>query len=433
MPKLEANTNNPIDLNDDFQYVMTVLEHSQQSLFITGRAGTGKSTLLRHFRDHTKKRVVTLAPTGIAALNIGGQTIHSFFKFPAKTISRAKILPRRNKKLFKKIDIIIIDEVSMVRADLLDNIDFFLRINREDPRPFGGVQMVFFGDLFQLPPVVSYQEEAMLVQANYESPYFFSAMVFKEYEFEMVELQKVYRQDNRHFVRLLDNIRLNKMDYDDLETLNERCIPDVLADDYYITLATTNAIVNQLNDKRLRRLLSPELTFVASISGEFSNRTFPTEQILKLREGAQVMFVKNDPQRRYVNGTIGKITQLTPDQIIVEIQQRDDSIKRIDVERVDWEIIKYDLNDKGEIEGKVAGSFKQYPLRLAWAVTIHKSQGKTFERIVIDLGRGAFAAGQTYVALSRCTTLEGIILKNPIRPRDIMIDERIIDFYENKR
>jgi ATP-dependent DNA helicase PIF1 len=237
----------PIDYNSDFQYVMTVLENSDKSLFVTGRAGTGKSTLLRLFRDRTKKKVVTLAPTGIAALNIGGQTIHSFFSFPAKVLSRSKIQPRRNKRLFKKVQTIIIDEVSMVRADMMDNIDYFLRINREDPRPFGGVQMVFFGDLFQLPPVISTEEEHELLASQYESPYFFSAKVFSEYPFETVQLYKVYRQNNRNFIKLLDRVRMNQIDYDDLETLNERCIPDVLADDFYITLATTNLIVNQLN------------------------------------------------------------------------------------------------------------------------------------------------------------------------------------------
>ncbi|MGB0862332.1 MAG: ATP-dependent DNA helicase [Saprospiraceae bacterium] len=423
----------PIDYNDDFQYVMTVLENSEKSLFVTGRAGTGKSTLLRLFRDTSKKKVVTLAPTGIAALNIGGQTIHSFFSFPAKVLNRSKIQPRRNKRLFKKVKTIIIDEVSMVRADMMDNIDYFLRINREDPRPFGGVQMVFFGDLFQLPPVISTEEEHELMASQYESPYFFSAKVFKEYPFETVQLYKVYRQNNRNFIKLLDRVRMNQIDYDDLETLNERCIPDVLADDFYITLATTNLIVNQLNEKRLKKLLSPEVVFTARISGEFSGRAYPTDDILRLKDGAQVMFVKNDSKRRFVNGTIGKIISLTQEQILVEILNENGTVRQLEVEREEWEILKYELNAKGEIESKVKGTFKQYPLRLAWAITIHKSQGKTFEKIIINLGRGAFAAGQTYVALSRCTSLQGIILKTPVVPRDIMIDERIIDFFESTR
>lgn len=422
-----------LDLNDDFQYVLTTLENTDTSLFITGRAGTGKSTLLRLFRDRTRKKAVTLAPTGIAALNIGGQTIHSFFKFPAKAIGRDKIRPRRNKKLFKSIDLIIIDEVSMVRADMMDNIDYFLRVNREDPSPFGGVQMVFFGDLFQLPPVVSTPEEHQLMHDHYESPYFFSAHVFAEYPFEMVELYRVYRQNNRHFIRLLDRVRMNQMDYDDLETLNARCLPDLLTDDYYVTLASTNAIVNQLNEKRLKRLHSPEVIFTASVTGDFSERAYPADEILRLKEGSQVMFVKNDPQRRYVNGTIGVIETLTPDLIIVEIVNEQGLAKRIEVEKAEWEMIEYSLSAAGEIEPKVKGTYKQYPLRLAWAMTIHKSQGKTFDRIIINLGRGAFAPGQTYVALSRCTTLDGIVLKQPLTPRDFIIDERIIHFFENAR
>ncbi len=428
-----SNSLSPIELNDDFKYVLDALEKTNQSLFVTGRAGTGKSTLLRLFRDTTQKKVVTLAPTGIAALNIGGQTIHSFFGFPPKALSKADIRPRRNKSLYKKVDLIIIDEVSMIRADMMDNIDYFLRINRNDPRPFGGVHMVFFGDLFQLPPVISTEEEMVLMTSNYDSPYFFSAKVFSEYDFEMVELYKVYRQENRGFVRLLDRVRMNRIDYDDLETLNERYDPDLEDDDFYITLAVTNLIVNQLNEQRLKRLLTPQVVFPSSTVGDVSGRTFPAEEILRLKEGAQVMFVKNDKKRRYVNGTIGKIIQLTQNQIIVEILDAKGTIKNLEVEREEWDIIKYRLNEKGDLEGKPIGTYKQYPLRLAWAITIHKSQGKTFEKIIVNLGRGAFAAGQTYVALSRCTTLGGIVLKTPIRPRDIMIDQRIIDFFENAR
>lgn len=425
-----------IELNSDFAYVLKELnkkEETPRSFFITGRAGTGKSTLLRLFRDTTKKKVVTLAPTGIAALNIEGQTIHSFFKFPPKAISRSSILPRRNKGLYKKIEVVIIDEISMVRADMLDNIDYFLRINRDDNRPFGGVQMVFFGDLFQLPPVVTQEEQFLLQKLNYESPYFFSANVLKNVEFETIELYKVYRQANRNFIRLLDSVRMNQLDYDDMDTLNERCITEEMEDDYYITLAATNSIVNEINEKKLKKLLTPEIAFTCITTGNVGERAFPTEQILRLKEGAQVMFVKNDLNRRFVNGTIGKIVELTQDQILVTAPNHQGYLQTIAVERTTWEIIRYELNSKGEIEAKTIGEFKQYPLRLAWAVTIHKSQGKTFDKIIINLGQGAFETGQTYVALSRCTTLQGIILKQPIRPRDIMIDERIIDFYESTR
>jgi ATP-dependent exoDNAse (exonuclease V) alpha subunit len=422
-----------IEINDDFKYVLEELENTKKSFFITGRAGTGKSTLLRMFRDRTKKKLVTLAPTGIAALNVDGQTIHSFFKFPPKTINQSSIKPRRNKRLYKKIDVIIIDEISMVRADMMDNIDYFLRLNRDNMQPFGGVQMIFFGDLFQLPPVITRQEQEIFKQLGYLSQYFFDANVFEDNEFETIELHKVYRQEQRHFIRLLDNVRMNQIDFDDLETLNERCVTDMIADDYYITLATTNNIVNQLNEKKLKRLPSPEVVFSGSTTGSFGERTFPTDQLLRLKEGAQVMFVKNDAQRRFVNGTIGKITRLTSNEIIVTAPNHKGELRQINVERTEWEIIRYELNEKGEISSKTVGEFKQYPLRLAWAVTIHKSQGKTFDKVIINLGRGAFESGQTYVALSRCTTLEGIILKQPIRPRDIINDERVIDFYESSR
>lgn len=418
----------PIIFSKDFEEALNVIE-SGKSAFITGRAGTGKSTLLRLFRDMAQAKVVVLAPTGLAALNIQGQTIHSFFGFPPKPLTKRDIKKRRNHKLYKKIDTIIIDEVSMVRADMLDNIDYFLRINRQRDMPFGGVQMIFFGDLFQLPPVVSSQEERHLFRYTYESPYFFSAKVMEEFQVEMVELNTVYRQTDRRFVRLLDAVRSNQLDYDDIEELNERWVTTLLADDYYITLSARNAQVNELNKRKLKKLSGEEFTFLASVTGNFSSNVFPTDLALKLKVGAQVMFVKNDPKRRYVNGTIGKIVDLWHGMIRVAIQ-KDGRQQTVEVEKTEWEILKYRLNKKNEIESEAVGTFTQYPLRLAWAITIHKSQGKTFEKVIIDLGRGAFASGQSYVALSRCTTLEGIILKQKIRQRDILVDDRIVEFYE---
>lgn len=423
----------PIELSDDFRYALDLLEKHNTSMFITGKAGTGKSTLLQLFRNTTKKRVVVLAPTGIAALNVHGQTIHSFFGFPAKPITKKDIKPRRYKKMYQKIDTIIIDEISMVRADMMDNIDYFLRINCENPAPFGGKQIVFFGDLFQLPPVVNREEEVYFT-LQYDSPYFFSAMVFNDFHIEPFELRKVYRQDNIHFIKLLDRVRTNRIDWDDIETLNERHLPsEIKTDDSYIVLSTVNYIVNQLNNRRLQELNAPEVTYIGKVEGNFNERTFPTDLILKLKVGAQVMFVKNDPERRFVNGTLGKVHELTPDKIKVSIQKDEDKEEIIEVAQVEWEILKYKMKTEGgmsEIGTEAAGSFKQYPLRLAWAVTIHKSQGKTFDKVVIDLGRGAFAHGQTYVALSRCRTFEGILLKQKIRPQDVMLDERIVQYYE---
>jgi ATP-dependent DNA helicase PIF1 len=421
----------PIEINSDFKYALNVLDKTNESVFLTGRAGTGKSTLLRLFRKTTKKKIIVLAPTGLAALNVQGQTIHSFFGFPPKPLAKSQIKPRKNRKLYEKLDMIVIDEISMVRADMMDNIDYFLRINRRINEPFGGVQMLFVGDLFQLPPVVASNEEALLIQQNYESPFFFSAEVFQHFDFEMIELREVFRQESRHFVRILDEIRLNQFDRDTLEDLNERVIPESLTYDFYITLSPRNALVNSINKERLAKLPDEEYTFIASVTGNFKPSAFPAEAVLKLRRNAQVMFVKNDQKRRFVNGSIGKIVQISNDFIKVEMEE-DGNRKVIDVEKVEWEILRYSVNMKNEIETQTLGTFTQYPLTLAWAITIHKSQGKTFEKIIVDMGKGAFAAGQTYVALSRCKTLEGIVLTRPIHPKDIFTDERIVEFYENK-
>ena len=424
----------PLELSKDFQYALDVFEKTDRSLFVTGRAGTGKSTLLQLFRNTTRKKTVVLAPTGVAALNVKGQTIHSFFGFPAKPLNKSDIRKRKNHKLYKNIEVLIIDEISMVRADMLDNIDYFLRVNRGNMiDPFGGVQVIFFGDLFQLPPIVSTEVERNLFRTIYESPYFFSAQVFEEgFVMEKLELRKTYRQESRHFIRLLDAVRVNQLDYEDLEDLNERHEPDFKSSDFYITLSTRNAIVDQINERELNRLNTEEFTFLASISGNFNPKLFPTEAALKLKKGAQVMFVKNDPRRRFVNGTIGRIKSIDPGGIVVEIDEQNGK-RSIEVEKLEWEIQRYQVSkeDQSKIEAEVVGTFKQYPLRLAWAITIHKSQGKTFDKVIIDLGRGAFEHGQTYVALSRCRTLEGIVLKQKIQLKDIMVDDRIVEFYES--
>ncbi len=425
----------PLELSEDFKYALDLMDKSPHNLFITGRAGTGKSTLLQLFRNTTRKKLVVLAPTGIAALNVQGQTIHSFFGFPPRLLNRQEIRRRRNRKLYQRLETLVIDEISMVRADLLDNIDYFLRLNRDNNKPFGGVQVLFFGDLFQLPPVVSTPVEKQLFQTTYDSPFFFSAKVFKDdFVMETVELRKTYRQKSRNFIRLLDAVRVNQADEDDLADLNERHQPDFELEDYYITLSARNATVNSINSRKLAQQPGPELTFTASISGSFQPHLYPTSEILGLRLGSQVMFIKNDPERKFVNGTIGKVTKLHPDKVEVTVRENDKE-RVIDVAKLEWEVLKYKAEpiDKGEIETQVLGTFKQYPLRLAWAITIHKSQGKTFDRVIIDLGKGAFAHGQTYVALSRCRTLEGIVLKQMLRPRDIQVDERIVEFYEGSR
>jgi ATP-dependent DNA helicase PIF1 len=434
----------PLELNSDFTFALDVLEKTAKNLFITGRAGTGKSTLLHLFRNTTRKKCVVLAPTGVAALNVQGQTIHSFFGFPGKFFGPEDIKKRKDRRLYLKMEVLIIDEISMVRAEMIDHIDRFLRINRENPEPFGGVQLVFFGDLFQLPPVVASPEEQQFFQTYYDSPYFFSAKVFREtdiytatggyFELEMMELTKVYRQEARHFIRLLDAVRMGEVDYDDLEDLNVRYVKDFNDKNYFITLSPRNAVVDDINSRELRNLIDAEFSFVAELTGAFDAKQAPCEPILKLKLGAQVMFVKNDPKREFVNGTIGKIVRLTQDNIVVQVEDRDGMQKNLEVERQTWDIMRYSLADGGaNISTESVGSFKQYPLRLAWAMTIHKSQGKTFDKVIIDLSGGAFEAGQTYVALSRCRTLGGIVLKQPIRPNDIRVDERIVDFYKQQR
>jgi ATP-dependent exoDNAse (exonuclease V) alpha subunit len=425
-----------LELNTDFKIALDLIEKEGKNLFITGRAGTGKSTLLQLFRNTTRKKAVVLAPTGVAALNVQGQTIHSFFGFPPRLISAREISKRKDRRLYRNMEVLIIDEISMVRADMLDNIDYFLRLNRDSPLPFGGVQVVFFGDLFQLPPVVASDFEQEIFSTSYDSAFFFSAQVFQRgFEIEMLELRKVYRQDNRHFLRLLDGIRLNHADQDDLDELNERFEPNFEPEDFYITLSARNATSDRINQRELGKIDLPERKYLATVTGEFNPTQYPAEAALSLKIDAQVMLLKNDPDRRYVNGTIGKIVALGNEFIKIQIEEKSGDLKEIDIAPVTWEIIRYknDPTQTEDIQTEVIGTFTQFPLRLAWAVTIHKAQGKTFDRVIIDLGGGAFEHGQTYVALSRCRTLEGIVLRQRIRPQDILTDMRILDFYQQMR
>jgi ATP-dependent DNA helicase PIF1 len=425
-----------LELNTDFKIALDLIEKEGKNLFITGRAGTGKSTLLQLFRNTTRKKAVVLAPTGVAALNVQGQTIHSFFGFPPRMISAREISKRKDRRLYRNMEVLIIDEISMVRADMLDNIDYFLRLNRDSPLPFGGVQVVFFGDLFQLPPVVASDFEQEIFSTSYDSAFFFSAQVFQRgFEIEMLELRKVYRQDNRHFLRLLDGIRLNHADQDELDELNERFEPNFEPEDFYITLSARNATSDRINQRELGKIDLPERKYLATVTGEFNPTQYPAEAALSLKIDAQVMLLKNDPDRRYVNGTIGKIVALGNEFIKIQIEEKSGDLKEIDIAPVTWEIIRYknDPTQTEDIQTEVVGTFTQFPLRLAWAVTIHKAQGKTFDRVIIDLGGGAFEHGQTYVALSRCRTLEGIVLRQRIRPQDILTDMRILDFYQQMR
>jgi hypothetical protein len=386
---------------------------------------------LKYFRSKTKKNIVVLAPTGIAAINVTGSTIHSFFRFPLDVIEPNRITKNEDRvQLFAKLDIIIIDEISMVSADMMDGIDYALRLHRENNLPFGGVQMVFFGDLYQLPPVVVGQELKNYFNTEFGSPYFFSAHVFRQFNFRIIELQRIFRQSDPSFIGLLNNIREGKTIQNELSNLNTRVVPNFAAqrDDLFITLATTNAIADSENHRRLNHLTTSAQTYQATIQGTFEESAYPTDFLLTLKKSAQIMMTKNDPSKRWVNGTIGKISNLKEATIEVEIEG-----SKYEVEKAVWEVIEYKYNrDEKKIGPLVKGSFTQYPVKLAWAVTIHKSQGRTFDQVVIDLGNGAFAHGQTYVALSRCRSFEGIILKQNIRTFDVIVDPKVRAFMKQR-
>jgi ATP-dependent exoDNAse (exonuclease V) alpha subunit len=422
-----------IDLTPEASAALTLFEATRQHVFLTGRAGTGKSTLLQHFRDTTRKRLAVLAPTGVAAVNVQGQTIHSFFGFgPGITPEKARRQATAKKQLYRNLQAIVIDEISMVRADLLDCIDTFLRLN--GPRtgePFGGVQMILIGDLYQLPPVVQADEEELFV-THYASPFFFDAKVLQQAPFDVVQLTKVYRQRDADFVDLLDAVRTATLDSQQLAALNARCNADLTGIDreQYVGLVTTNAMADRINALHLDRIDHPAYAFTGTVSGTFNRPQLPTDETLTLKADARIMMLNNEARGKWVNGTLGHVAA---------IEDRDDAISiRVELESgytgkiqpFTWESIRYLFNPRTQqIESEVVGSFTQYRLRLAWGSTIHKAQGKTFDRVVVDLGRGTFAPGQAYVALSRCRSLEGLVLRKPLRPEYVQIDPRVQAFF----
>ena len=436
----------PDTSNREFQDALNLVKYTRQSLFLTGKAGTGKSTFLRYVTDNIKKKYVVLAPTGIAAINAGGSTLHSFFKLPFHpllpddpnlSLQKGRIheffkYAKPHRKLLEKLELIIIDEISMVRADIIDTVDRILRVYSHNLRePFGGKQLLLVGDVFQLEPVVKSDEREILARF-YPNPYFFSARVFGQIDLVSIELKKVYRQSDPTFIGVLDHIRGGTAGAADLQLLNTRfgaaVSPAAEKDkDMYITLATRRDNVDYINERHLAELPGEPEIFCGEIRGEFPESSLPTQRELVLKPGAQIIFIKNDYERRWVNGTIGTVNGFDMDGSTLYITTDDG--RECDVKRESWRNIRYTYNEeKKQVEEEELGTFTQFPVRLAWAITVHKSQGLTFSRAVIDFTGGVFAGGQTYVALSRCTSLEGIRLKKPITRADIFVRPEITEF-----
>ena len=424
------------EANKEIELAWQFVEHTNTSIFLTGKAGTGKTTFLKRIVENTSKCKVVVAPTGVAAINAGGVTIHSFFQLPLSPFIPNTIIKNKfdfsndKRKIIRSLDLLIIDEISMVRSDLLDAIDSVLRRFRDHTKPFGGVQLLMIGDLQQLTPVVTNEEAAML-EAYYDTPYFFGSKALRQISYVTIELNKVYRQQNAEFLTLLNHIRVGNPSADDLAKLNERYQPEFrpTAEQHYIRLTTHNATADKYNDSELAHLDKPEYKYNANVDGNFPEYSYPTDKQLTLRKGAQVMFIKNDPKGEYYNGKIGVVTSLDAKKIYVRCP---DDGNVIEVAPQVWENAKYVVNPTtNEIETEIQGTFSQFPLRLAWAITIHKSQGLTFEHAIIDAGR-SFAPGQVYVALSRCRTLEGLVLASKLSQHAIINDVRVESYISHQ-
>jgi uncharacterized protein YpbB len=436
--------------NHYFQLAARFVNQTNRHLFLTGKAGTGKTTFLRHIREHSPKKMAIVAPTGVAAINAGGVTMHSFFQLPLgafipsqrsgwnsnshlfntpQTLFKNLRLSNDKRLLMRELELLVIDEVSMLRADLLDAIDIILRnIRRQPLLPFGGVQMLYIGDLFQLPPVVN-NEEWEVLKEHYKSPFFFDAQALQQAPPVYLELKKIYRQHEQAFISLLNNIRNNQATGEDLQLLHQHYLPGYEApdDENCITLTTHNAKADNINQGRLQKLPGKLHEFKAEIGGDFNEKASPADVLLQLKEGAQVMFIKNDKgeSRRYYNGKIATIARITTDAIYVHFAGE---INEMEIEKETWRNIRYRYDQEADtIDEEELGTFKQYPVRLAWAITIHKSQGLTFNKAIIDAG-ASFAPGQVYVALSRLTSLQGLVLYSKLYPHAIHTDERVLDF-----
>jgi ATP-dependent DNA helicase PIF1 len=424
--------NNPIEITVEFEEALALVESGHSPIYITGRAGTGKSTLLRHLVENSTKNMVVLAPTGTAALNVGGQTIHSFFKFPPRPLNFSDISRSSNPGLFKSLATLVIDEASMVRADLLDAIDFSLRLNRNRMDvPFGGVQIVLFGDLYQLPPVVRSVEEKAAIATRYGTPFFFNALALRNAPLRVMELERVFRQRDPEFVAILNAIREGANHRGALARLNRECWREGARKAVDITLTSTNDLADRINRKSLEALPGKEKVFVGTLHGKmvYQRERLPVPEELKLKVGTQVMFVRNNSEFGICNGTIGIVREIQECSIRVEVKAGGPAGELVEVEQAQWDSYEYSYDPRiNRIEATIAGVYEQYPLILASAITIHKSQGQSLDRVEINLGRGAFAAGQLYCALSRCTRLEGLRLASPLRMGDVIVDPAIRAF-----
>ena len=417
--------------NNELRSAWDFVESTGRSIFLTGKAGTGKTTFLKAVMEHSRKRPIVVAPTGVAAINAGGVTIHSFFQLPfSPYVPGAKVeskfdFGKEKRKIIASSDLLIIDEISMVRADLLDAIDAVLRRFREHGQPFGGMQLLMIGDLAQLTPVVTPEDERML-KPYYDTPYFFGSKALQQMDYVTIQLSHVYRQQDESFIALLNEIREGHPSTEALTRLNSRCQPTFIPrpEEPYIRLTTHNNLANFYNESELQKLPGRSYQYRAEVKGTFPEYSYPTAETLVLKEGAQVMFVKNDPsgEHKYYNGRIGRVTEASENGLTVYCEG---DAEAIEVEPLEWENTRYTLNEQTrEIESEVQGTFKQLPLRLAWAITIHKSQGLTFDRAIIDANQ-SFAPGQVYVALSRCRTLEGLVLASPLDAHAVINDERV--------
>ena len=408
-------------LNDHFKEIIALFENSSKNIFITGKAGTGKSSLIRHLKKNTKKNLILLAPTAIAALNINAKTIHSFFNFPFHIITKGDIKKHYNKRLINKIDAILIDEASMLRPDIVDAINLTLQATRDNDLAFGGIQMILVGDLYQLPPVVTNNEIEIMSNLYPNGNFFFNSSIFQKTEITKYELTKVYRQSDLKLINLLDKARNADLNEDDLSLFNDRIVDeDWMMPDEILTLSTNNQKVNAINAVSLDNIDSKEYTYHAEIDGKYSGA--PVDAELKIKAGAQVMLVKNG--EHWVNGTLATIDKLSKNEIHIKIK---DNIYKLEKEK--WEKFEYKISNN-KIIPSVSATFIQYPLKLAWAATIHKCQGQTFDKVMIDMDYGAFAHGQTYVALSRVVSLDGLYLRKPLRNEDFIFNPAIKKFLE---